>query len=219
MAEIEQTAKIGERLKRLRKERNLSHIGLKKILEEEYGIEISRDSLMNYEVSEEAHCKFGTNLKMRVEYISALADLYGVSTDYLLGKSDIKTTNVTIKGIAEYTGLTELSIDFLHWLASEGNDIYSPRELINELLGRDAFNMNLADALDEFCNGAHDAAQPNKDLMIARGEIPDDMKVSQIEWTAQLSSQELAMLKIEHAKSKIIRILDTIAREHRQTKK
>ena len=39
------------------------------------------------------------------------ADFFGVSTDYLLGRSDVKTTDSTVKGMCEYTGLSESAID------------------------------------------------------------------------------------------------------------
>ena len=35
------------------------------------------------------------------------ADFFGVSTDYLLGRSDVKTADTDIKAICEYTGLSE----------------------------------------------------------------------------------------------------------------
>ena len=98
MTREEQSVKMGKRLKALREEtplngKKMSHEKLKEKLKEIYGVEISRDSLMNYEVSDVNHSKFGTNLKMNVEYLNCLSSFYGVSTDYLLGRSDAKTAN------------------------------------------------------------------------------------------------------------------------------
>ena len=48
--------------------------------------------------------------------IFALAEIskaYNVSTDYLLGLTDIKSTDTTIKDICEYTGLNEKSIELI----------------------------------------------------------------------------------------------------------
>ena len=101
MTREEQSVKMGKRLKALREEtplngKKMSHEKLKEKLKEIYGVEISRDSLMNYEVSDVNHSKFGTNLKMNVEYLNCLSSFYGVSTDYLLGRSDAKTANEDI---------------------------------------------------------------------------------------------------------------------------
>ena len=92
MTREEQSVKMGKRLKALREEtplngKKMSHEKLKEKLKEIYGVEISRDSLMNYEVSDVNHSKFGTNLKMNVEYLNCLSSFYGVSTDYLLAQT------------------------------------------------------------------------------------------------------------------------------------
>ena len=85
MTREEQSVKMGKRLKALREEtplngKKMSHEKLKEKLKEIYGVEISRDSLMNYEVSDVNHSKFGTNLKMNVEYLNCLSSFYGVSS-------------------------------------------------------------------------------------------------------------------------------------------
>lgn len=53
---------------------------------DKYGINISVDSLKNYEVSKVPHAKAYKNEGMRVEYLRCLADFYGVSADYILGQ-------------------------------------------------------------------------------------------------------------------------------------
>ena len=128
----EQSIKMGKRLKELREEtlingKKMSHVELKKELKELYGIEISRDSLMNYEVSEVNHSKFGTNLKMNAEYLSCFSKFYGVSTDFLLGLTDIKTPNVEIQDICKKTGLSENAVKILAQIhhSSNGNDYLS----------------------------------------------------------------------------------------------
>lgn len=120
MTREEQSIKMGKRLKALREEttlneKKLSHVALKEKLKEQYGIDISRDSLMNYEVSEVNHSKFGTNLKMSVEYLNCLANFYGVSTDYLLGLSDVKTIKEDIQVACKTTGLSADAIKALQF--------------------------------------------------------------------------------------------------------
>ena len=106
---------LGNRLEELRKSKGLTHVALAKQLEEKYGITVSRDSLMSYEISSEFRAKASKlpNLGMRVEYLYCLADFYGVSFDYLLGKTDIMTPNTKIRDICEITGLSEESIKIL----------------------------------------------------------------------------------------------------------
>lgn len=106
---------MAERIKTLREKRGLSHERLSKAIKEKYGIEISSDSLMNYEVSDENHTKFGKNRGMRVQYLCCLSDFYGVSSDYILGMSDIKTPDTNAQSAIEYTGLSEGNIKMLHY--------------------------------------------------------------------------------------------------------
>ena len=76
---------MAKRLKELREGKNLSHVKLAKALKEQYGIEVSRDSLMAYEVSDPNSTKAYRNEGMKVEYLRCLAEFYEVSVDYLLG--------------------------------------------------------------------------------------------------------------------------------------
>lgn len=101
---------MAQRLKDLRTERGLSHESLRKALMEKYEIDISVDSLKNYEVSKVPHAKAYKNEGMRVEYLRCLADFYGVSSDYILGISDVKTPNTETRAIVALTGLSELSV-------------------------------------------------------------------------------------------------------------
>lgn len=115
MTREEQSVKMGKRLKSLRENtlldgKKMSHVELKKKLKEKYGVEISRDSLMNYEVSDINHSKFGTNLKMSAEYLNCLAYFYGVSTDYLLCRSDAKTADENVQVACKTTGLSAEAI-------------------------------------------------------------------------------------------------------------
>lgn len=102
---------MAERLRLLRESHKLSLEKLSKTLSEKYGLKISSDSLMNYEFSKGGHNKTYKNLGMRVEYLYCLADFYGVSTDYILGISDVKSPDPSLQAVVEYTGIPE---DALH---------------------------------------------------------------------------------------------------------
>lgn len=105
--------KMGERLRNLRKSRGLSYERLQAAISEKYGVEISKDSLINYEVSDENHTKRFKNNGMRVEYLRYFSDFYHVSADYLLALSDIKATDSTTRDICEKTGLSEHTVSRL----------------------------------------------------------------------------------------------------------
>jgi len=53
----------------------------------------------------------------RADYLEGLADLYAVSTDYLLCRTD--DLNIGNSEISEATGLSEDSIEYLRWLLRE----------------------------------------------------------------------------------------------------
>ena len=65
--------------------------------------------------------------KPNLEQIIEIAKYFNVSTDYLLGLTDIKSTNVKVKDICDYTGLTEYSISLLH---DSAENIFSISETI-----------------------------------------------------------------------------------------
>lgn len=56
--------------------------------------------------------------KPTIEQIIQIAEILNVSTDYLLTKSDIKTTNLSIGAICGYTGLSETNVSALMSLAN-----------------------------------------------------------------------------------------------------
>lgn len=100
----EQSLKMASRLKELRKESGLSHQKLSEAIAERYGVKISKDSLINYEVADPNHSRAYKNLGMRVEYIWCLADFFNVSCEYLTGVSPIRHF--------ETQGITALDLGF-----------------------------------------------------------------------------------------------------------
>lgn len=106
--------KTAERLKMLRREKKLSHEKLSAVLKVQYGISLSRASLIDYENTDVQSVKAGAAGKMSVDRIAALADFYGVSTDYLLGRSDIRSRDESAKALMDYTDLSEPAIQALH---------------------------------------------------------------------------------------------------------
>ena len=91
---IDVTNVFSERLKELRGERTLQEVANE--------IGITRVALGYYEKGER---------KPDIEILYRIADFYKVSSDYLIGISNVKTQDTEIKGIALKTGLSEKSIE------------------------------------------------------------------------------------------------------------
>lgn len=103
---------LSKRLKELREERGISQETLLEQLNSA-GIKISLISLKNYEVTEQHHSKFLAVNGMNTEFLFNIAEFYGVSIDYLLGRTDTRSPNPDIQSACEYTGLSEKSIEKL----------------------------------------------------------------------------------------------------------
>lgn len=96
---------IGERIKERRKAKGLTQEDLAKKLN------ISRQIISYYE----------TTRIPNTEDLAFLAQEFDTTTDYLLGLSDAKTTDLKIQAICDYTGLSEQSVAVLHCAVSAIN--------------------------------------------------------------------------------------------------
>lgn len=79
--------------------------------------------------------------------LSKIADYYGVSTDYLLGRTNIPTTDTEIKAVCEYTGLSEKAVKVL----AEWRKLSIPH-VVSEVLSES--------------DGAPHTAEPNERLVV-----------------------------------------------------
>lgn len=79
-------------------------------------LDISRASLGYYESGER---------KPDIEILGRIADLFGVSTDYLLGRTNVKTLNLEISQISNKYGLDENSLFKLEELKKVSENISS----------------------------------------------------------------------------------------------
>ena len=99
-----------ERLEDLRKEKKLSFEQLSKQLAER-GVNISHTNLKNYEINDPIHPLYGRTRSMSIEYLTAFADFYDVSVEYLLGLSNSRKKEY--HDISEQLGLCDKAIDEL----------------------------------------------------------------------------------------------------------
>lgn len=120
-------ATFSERLKELRLERNLNQIEL-----------AERLGCNRQKIADMERGKTSPN----VEVLMKLSEIFKTSTDYLLGLSDVSTTDVDIKQVCDYTGLNESSVNALSSLAlfTNGKDLYSDNlKIINFFLQNEKF--------------------------------------------------------------------------------
>lgn len=96
-----------ERLKDLRTSMGIST----KALADATGISVG--SLNTWENDDATAGKTSTD-GIKLENLIKLADFYGVSLDYLAGRTDVKSPSPTVQGVCEYTGLREKSVNLLH---------------------------------------------------------------------------------------------------------
>lgn len=114
----EYNCKIGsKRLKDLRNDKKVSHLTLSK----ETGINVQ--SLKNYERAGEPEKTVDNVVDsqrkeafagMSVKNLVTLAGYFGVSTDYLLGLTNIKSPKPTVSSVCKYTGLSTEAVEQLH---------------------------------------------------------------------------------------------------------
>lgn len=183
---------FGERLKNLRKEHKLSHDKVVKKFQEKYNLKIGRDSLIAYEISDESRTKASKhpNMGMRVEYLYYLADFYGVSTDYLLGKTEIPTQNYTARKISEITGISIEVVEFFisqkayyektgDDLAGSFNKFFSVENL--ESILQTIFLMRMALALGEAVS-----TNARRELMKLKSDTTSESWKAAMEWRGKL---------------------------------
>lgn len=130
------------RLKECRNEKGLSHENLAKELKKIYNLEISALTLKNYEIIDEYHTKFESGYGMNIKYLFTFADFFEVSTDYLLGRTPIKTADTTIQAIGYETGLSEEAVVALN------NAVLFQDVANNEFYAIDALNHLFQDGVN-----------------------------------------------------------------------
>lgn len=89
------------KLRKLFDESGKTHVSLAKHIDEVSGESITRQAVGQW-------CSGKTCPSLKI--VPIIADFFGVTTDYLLTDTEIKTADTDIKGICEYTGLTEKAV-------------------------------------------------------------------------------------------------------------
>lgn len=111
------------------------------------------------ELSEKLHCANrevisyyeNGNRDIKTGTLIGLSEALGVTTDYLLGLSEAKTTDPKIREICEHTGLNDATVEFLH---NHIND--TEIKVLNSLIGTMNF-WKLLGVIDEYRDMARSA--------------------------------------------------------------
>lgn len=111
-----------------------------------------------------------------MDKIIKIADFFNVSCDYLVGRTDVETTDITIKEISKITGLNENAIKSLKSLKRMADDfgIISILDTINMLLNENNFENGILSSIDSYLNMKID----NVELKLTtRGTFVDDIHI------------------------------------------
>lgn len=160
---------ISKRIKDLRESKQLSHDKLADVLEKTCHISVSRESLIRYEKNEEA-CH-----KMSADKLAALAQVFGVTTDYLLGRSQYQSADME-RFTAGAIGLSEKAT-----ISMLGDTSIVPA--LNLLVERGNFEPLLKAMYLYYHACEADCVKEETELFwreVHQGEYPTDQQLAQI---------------------------------------
>lgn len=100
-----------KRLKEVMKERGENQTSLAQKITEQY-FTIQRQTISLY---------MNGQSKPDTERLTAIAKVLDVSADWLLGVSDVQSTDGEVKQVCKYTGLSQAAVERLHQIATTGN--------------------------------------------------------------------------------------------------
>lgn len=180
--------KIAARLKKERENKGLSHEKLAEELTKKYGTKsdkfekrITKQTLIDYEVSEENHSKSGKVKGMSIENLYMLADFYEVSADYILCKTDYKSPDITTEGICLKTGLNENVVQTLSELNEfcTINNSLPMMTVLNKILDHKDIRLFLG----EICKCSETVAELEEKIIELENLSPEevlDMKIKEL---------------------------------------
>lgn len=82
-----------------------------------------------------------------IENLGKIADFYGVSIDYLIGRTNVRPNDADLQSAVKYTGLSEDSLKKLHDLEADGTIIGTAESyygIISQLLLSDYFYRSIS---------------------------------------------------------------------------
>ncbi len=92
------------KIRKLFEESGKTHSNLAEFIEHQLGESVTRQAVGQW-------CNGNTCPNLRT--VPIIAEFFGVSTDYLLTDTKIRTTNIDVRAMCEHTGLSENSVKYL----------------------------------------------------------------------------------------------------------
>ena len=115
---------FAERLKELMEQGGETVEQLSNSINNQTGVNVSVGSLVDYKKG---------RARANIEALYGIATYYGISTDWLLGLSNVKETSANLQQICNYTGLAPLSVERLH-LYETTSRYKLPIKLIDQIM-------------------------------------------------------------------------------------
>lgn len=134
MENISSIDRFAQRLKTLRKERGITQQQLAD------GVGISKGGLSYYE---------NAGRTPDISILERFADYFGVTTDYLLGRTNAQTPKAKLQAVCNHTGLSDKTVNLLSDLKENSPD---QLRVINFLLEQAAGDMDIVYDLDDTDN-------------------------------------------------------------------
>lgn len=231
--------KTAQRLRELREEKGYSHSALAEEFNKRYKgltytdrdgkrceIKLSESALKSFEVGDKPHSKRLAGDGMGIRYLRCLADFYGVSADYLLGITEIKSPSPDLRAICEYTGLSEAAVGTLRYLNESSkhdfwsNSLYTPISFVNELLSRPVHPRSwLLQMITSFCVACQHRFPHKKDLDHISSLASFDYSVLPEGFTVveRREYSDFGIYETERNFSKIIRDMAKVAEQQLQS--
>lgn len=132
--EERENATFAVNLRKLFEDKKATHNELACFIKEKTG-----DSITRQAVGQWCNGNSSPNLKT----VPVIAEFFGVSSDYLLGMSEVRSTDVDIKAVCKYTGLSEKSVRVL--LSACKYDAYCPNGKLKKYSLVDTLNCVIAE--------------------------------------------------------------------------
>ena len=112
------------------------------------------------------------------ETLAQIAKHYNTTTDYIVGLSDVTTSDITVKEICDYTGLCEETINILH-IREEATNRFSEREEAELHKICDKAIQDYIPAFSDYINKYQNVLKEKKELLSAAiSEINSNGKTS-----------------------------------------